>query len=114
MLAARRVDVGELVLLQLLAVLGVQLGHVATSGVGALHRTCPDRMPLPIPVPLTVEQPFHIVLGLMRTSVRFPARTSLAQILEGLASDSEFQEMVTRWERLPARPARYAEFPEWL
>src|SRR5438045_9121882 len=22
--------------------------------------------------------------------------------------------MVTRWERIPARPARYAAFPEWL
>src|SRR5438128_10980371 len=50
----------------------------------------------------------------MRTSVRFPARTSLEQILEGFASDREFQELVTRWERIPARPARFAEFPEWL
>ncbi len=50
----------------------------------------------------------------MRTSVRFPARTSLEQILDGLASDRAFQEMVTRWERIPARPARYAAFPEWL
>jgi len=63
---------------------------------------------------LTVERPFHIVLGLLRTSVRFPARTSLEQILEGLASDREFQELVTRWERIPARPSRYAQFPEWL
>jgi DEAD/DEAH box helicase domain-containing protein len=50
----------------------------------------------------------------MRTAVRFPARTSLEQILDGLAGDREFQEMVTRWERIPARPARYAPFPEWL
>ena len=50
----------------------------------------------------------------MRTSVRFPARTSLEQILDGLASDRDFQEMVTRWERIPARPARYAAFPEWM
>src|SRR3954470_12123223 len=50
----------------------------------------------------------------MRTSVRFPARTSLEQILDGLASDRDFQEMVTRWERIPARPARYAPFPEWM
>ena len=50
----------------------------------------------------------------MRTAVRFPARTSLEQILAGLAADTAFQEMVTRWERLPARPARYAPFPEWL
>jgi DEAD/DEAH box helicase domain-containing protein len=63
---------------------------------------------------LTVERAFHIVLGLVRTSVRFPARTSLEQILEGLACDREFQEMVTRWERVPARPPRYAAFPEWL
>jgi len=63
---------------------------------------------------LTGEQVFHIVHHLMRTSVRFPARTSLEQILDGLASDKEFQEMVTRWERLPARPARYAPFPEWM
>ncbi len=63
---------------------------------------------------MTFERPFHIVVGLVRTSVRFPARTSLEQILDGLAADREFQEMVTRWERLPARPARYAPFPEWL
>ncbi|MDQ2951466.1 MAG: DEAD/DEAH box helicase [Chloroflexota bacterium] len=50
----------------------------------------------------------------MRTSVRFPARTSLEQILDGLAADREFQELVTRWERIPARPARYAAFPDWL
>src|SRR5439155_464517 len=50
----------------------------------------------------------------MRTAVRFPARVSLEQILDGLARDSEFQEMVTRWERLPARPASYAAFPTWV
>src|SRR2546429_6041813 len=50
----------------------------------------------------------------MRTAVRFPARVSLEQILDGLARDSEFQEMVTRWERLPARPASYAAFPAWV
>ena len=50
----------------------------------------------------------------MRTVVRFPARVSLEQILDGLARDSEFQQMVTRWERLPARPASYAEFPAWV
>src|SRR5437660_10045569 len=50
----------------------------------------------------------------MRTAVRFPARVSLEQILDGLARDAEFQEMVTRWERIPPRPARYAPFPEWL
>src|SRR5947208_8142991 len=50
----------------------------------------------------------------MRTAVRFPARVSLEQILDGLARDTEFQEMVTRWERIAARPARYAPFPEWL
>src|SRR6184192_2845995 len=50
----------------------------------------------------------------MRTAVRFPARVSLEQILDGLARDSEFQQMVTRWERLPARAASYAEFPAWV
>src|SRR3982751_5702037 len=50
----------------------------------------------------------------MRTAVRFPARISLEQILDGLAADTEFQQMVTRWERLPARPASYAELPGWL
>src|SRR4029079_3020057 len=50
----------------------------------------------------------------MRTSVRFPARVSLEQILDGLQRDEQFQEMVTRWEVLPAKPARYAAFPEWL
>src|SRR5881296_696052 len=55
-----------------------------------------------------------IVLSLVRTSVRFPARVSLEQILDGLLRDEEFQQMVTRWERIPAQPARYARFPEWL
>jgi DEAD/DEAH box helicase domain-containing protein len=50
----------------------------------------------------------------VRTTVRFPARVSLDQILDGLARDDEFQAMVTRWERIPARPARYAPFPAWL
>src|SRR5438552_81575 len=50
----------------------------------------------------------------MRTAVRFPARVSLEQILDGLARDSEFQQMVTRWERLPARAASYVEFPAWV
>ena len=50
----------------------------------------------------------------MRTSVRFPARVSLEQILDGLQRDMQFQEMVTRWERLPAKPAHYAPFPPWL
>ncbi len=50
----------------------------------------------------------------MRTLVRFPARISLEQILDGLLRDAEFQRQVTRWERLPAIPARYASFPEWL
>ena len=55
-----------------------------------------------------------IVLRPMRTSVRVPARVTLEQILDGLQRDEQFQEMVTRWEVLPARPARYAPFPEWL
>src|SRR6266852_3834435 len=50
----------------------------------------------------------------MRTAVRFPARVSLEQILDGLFRDEQFQETVTRWERIPPRPARYAPFPEWL
>src|SRR5256712_10353119 len=50
----------------------------------------------------------------VRTLVRFPARVSLEQILERLARDDEFQRTVTRWERLPAKPASYAEFPSWL
>ncbi len=54
------------------------------------------------------------MLVLVRTSVQFPARTSLEQILDGFLRDEQFQEMVTRWETLPARPARYAPFPDWL
>src|SRR5712691_8439970 len=50
----------------------------------------------------------------MRTAVRFPARLGLEQILDGLARDDDFGRMVTRWERLPARPASYASFPAWL
>src|SRR3989475_1029611 len=50
----------------------------------------------------------------MRTAVRFPARLGLEQILDGLARDDEFARMVTRWERVPARPASYAPFPEWF
>jgi DEAD/DEAH box helicase domain-containing protein len=50
----------------------------------------------------------------MRTAVRVPARTSLEQILDGLQRDAQFQEMVTRWETIPPRPARYAPFPDWL
>src|SRR5688572_23665522 len=50
----------------------------------------------------------------MRTAVRFPARVSLEQILDGLARDPEFKQMVTRWERIPPRRAMYAEFPAWM
>jgi DEAD/DEAH box helicase domain-containing protein len=50
----------------------------------------------------------------MRTAVRFPARIGLEQILDSLARDAEFKQMVTRWERLPPRRASYAEFPAWL
>src|SRR5213592_832038 len=50
----------------------------------------------------------------MRTAVRFPARVSLEQILDTLARDPDFKEMVTRWERIPPRRAKYAEFPAWL
>jgi len=50
----------------------------------------------------------------MRTPVRFPARTSLEQILDGLERDPEFQALVTRWERIPAKAPEYAPFPGWL
>ncbi len=50
----------------------------------------------------------------MRTAVRFPARTSLEQILDGLQRDESFMAQVTRWETQPARSARYAPFPTWL
>ncbi|MFN2520658.1 MAG: DEAD/DEAH box helicase [Candidatus Limnocylindria bacterium] len=50
----------------------------------------------------------------MRTAVRFPARTSLEQILDGLERSPEFAPLVTHWERLPARPPKYAPFPGWL
>src|SRR5881628_1655304 len=50
----------------------------------------------------------------MRTSVRFPARVSLEQILDTLGRDPEFKQMVTRWERIPPRRATYAEFPAWM
>src|SRR3989449_6117981 len=50
----------------------------------------------------------------MRPAVRFPARLGLEQILDSLARDDEFARMVTRWERVAAKPARYAPFPEWL
>ena len=51
---------------------------------------------------------------MIRTPVRFPARTSLEQILDGLERDPLFQEQVTRWERIPARAPEYAPFPGWL
>jgi len=50
----------------------------------------------------------------MRTPVRFPARTSLEQILDGLERDDQFQALVTRWERIPAKAPEYAPFPGWL
>ncbi|MGH2451271.1 MAG: DEAD/DEAH box helicase, partial [Candidatus Limnocylindria bacterium] len=50
----------------------------------------------------------------MRTAVPFPARLSLEQILDGLERDVAFRQAVTRWERLPARPGRYAPVPDWL
>src|SRR3979411_568523 len=50
----------------------------------------------------------------MRTAVRFPARVSLEQILDTLARDPEFKQMVTRWERIPPRRASYADFPAWM
>ena len=50
----------------------------------------------------------------MRTPVRFPARTSLEQILDGLEHDPQFQDLVTHWERIPAKAPEYAPFPGWL
>ena len=50
----------------------------------------------------------------MRTAVRFPARTSLEQILDSMERDPAFAQLVARWERLPAKAARYAPFPGWL
>jgi DEAD/DEAH box helicase domain-containing protein len=50
----------------------------------------------------------------MRTAVRFPARVSLEQILDGLSRDPDFKQMVTRWERIPPRRANYADFPAWM
>jgi len=50
----------------------------------------------------------------MRTDVRFPARTSLEQILDAFERDPEFASMVTRWKRLPAVAPRFAPFPIWL
>ena len=50
----------------------------------------------------------------MRTPVRFPARTSLEQILDGLEHDPQFQDLVTHWERIPAKAPEYAPFPAWL
>jgi DEAD/DEAH box helicase domain-containing protein len=39
---------------------------------------------------------------------------SIHQALEALRLDTQFMRNVTAWERLPARPARYAEFPAGL
>src|SRR6476659_2873994 len=50
----------------------------------------------------------------MRTAVRFPARVSLEQILDGISRDPDFKQMVTRWERIPPRRASYADFPAWM
>jgi len=50
----------------------------------------------------------------VRTLVRFPARTSLEQILDILERDEEFQAQVTHWERLPAKAPVYAPYPGWL
>ncbi len=50
----------------------------------------------------------------MRTAVRTPARLSLDQILDRLERDPAFAATICRWERLPARPARLADFPDWL
>ena len=50
----------------------------------------------------------------MRTVVRTPARLGLEQILDRLERDPAFGAGVSRWQRLPARPARYADHPEWL
>jgi DEAD/DEAH box helicase domain-containing protein len=38
----------------------------------------------------------------------------LPEMLERLRFDTDFMRSVTAWERIPARPARYAEFPQAL
>ncbi len=50
----------------------------------------------------------------MRTAVRYPARLGLEQILDSLENDAGFASTICRWDRIPARPARYADFPLWL
>ena len=36
------------------------------------------------------------------------------QLAQVLRADQDFMENVTRWEVLPARPARYADYPDGL
>src|SRR2546422_6870256 len=51
----------------------------------------------------------------MRTDVRLsPSRLGLEQILDRLERDDTFDDAICRWERLPARPPRYANHPDWL
>lgn len=39
---------------------------------------------------------------------------NLSQYVESLKNDREFMAGVASWRDLPARPARYAQFPDWL
>jgi DEAD/DEAH box helicase domain-containing protein len=39
---------------------------------------------------------------------------NLLQLLDALRSDPEFMYNVTCWKTLPAKPAQWAEFPDWL
>ncbi len=39
---------------------------------------------------------------------------TLPQVLDALRADNEFIRNVTHWRTLPARPAQYADFPDWL
>jgi DEAD/DEAH box helicase domain-containing protein len=50
----------------------------------------------------------------VRTDVRPASRLGLEQILDRIASEAELADSICRWQRLPARPARYADHPDWL
>lgn len=43
-----------------------------------------------------------------------PAKMPIHEVLDSLRMDSKFLANVTAWERIPARPAYYADFPEGL
>ena len=41
-------------------------------------------------------------------------RMNLRQYIQSLQNDRAFMENVTNWQEMPARPARYADFPDAL